>query len=609
MFLLRIPLLLIILSYSMTTHTFATPQVSYVLGFSNPHTHYVEVEMTISGIEKSHFVKGATQSIEVSLPVWTPGSYLVREYARHVEQLQSFNDKSEPLICTKSTKNTWKISTCGSKLVKIKYLVYAFDLTVRTSYVDEYQAYMNGASIFCFYKPALNFPCEVQINKPSQWAKVVTALKQVSGKTQTWQATNYDELVDSPILVGNPDVFSFEASGVNHTVAMVGNANYDVAKLKLDMASIVKAATEVIGTHPCQDYTFIIHNLATGGGGLEHSHSTSLLVNRNTYSNEKDYYNFLSLVAHEYFHLWNVKRIRPIELGPFNYHEEVYCSQLWTVEGWTSYYDDFIMYRAGLSNEEKFFDVICSNMNYVINGKGNQFQSLSDASFDAWIKYYRPTENSPNSATNYYTKGAVASLALDLAILQSTQGKANLDDLLKLLWKDYYLEKNRGFTASELENAMQKVAKINLKPLLDRWVHSTEAIDLQALFSPVGLLLINKNDGQFLPTIGATISNQNGKFIVTQTIRDYPAFKEGLYVNDEILTVDNQRLTAEFSSMLIGKKAGDMVHLLVSRKNGELRQLSLPVVPDQQVSYKLVQDPKATPAQQKLQHGWLRKKV
>ncbi len=593
----------------MAIHSTAAPQVSYSLNFSNPHAHYVEVEMTISGIQKAHYVKGAAQSIEVSLPVWTPGSYLVREYARHVEQFQAYNEKSENLACLKSTKNTWNISTGGSNLVKVKYLVYAYELTVRTSYIDEYQAYMNGASVFCFFKPALDFACTVQINKPGQWAKVVTALKETAGKSQNWMASSYDELVDSPILVGNPDVFTFEASGVNHTVAMVGSANYDIDKLKRDMTSIVKAATEIIGTHPCKDYTFIIHNLTAGGGGLEHSHSTSLLVNRNTYSNEKDYYNFLSLVAHEYFHLWNVKRIRPIELGPFNYHEEVYCRQLWTVEGWTSYYDDFIMFRAGLSNEEKFIDVICSNMNYVSNGKGNLIQSLSEASFDAWIKYYRPTENSPNSATNYYTKGAVASLALDLAILQSTMGQANLDDLLKLLWKDFYVGKNRGFTLTELEAAIEKVARKNLKPLIDRWVNTTDYIDLKALFSPIGFILVNKNAGQFLPTIGATIANQNGKYIVTQTIKDYPAFEQGLYVNDEILTVDNQRLTADFNTLISGKKSGEMVHLLVARKNGELRQLSLPVVPDKQVYYKLVPDPEATPEQLKLRQAWLRKKV
>lgn len=587
----------------------AAPEVKYVLHFPNPHTHYLEVDMVISGIEKKHFSNRKSEEIEVSMPVWTPGSYLVREYARHVEGFEANDENGKPLSAAKSSKNTWRIGTAGNATLKVSYKVYAYDLTVRTSYIDESQAYLNGASVFCFFTPALKNPHQVQVEKPNQWSKIVTALKPMTGKNFTFKASDFDELVDSPILVGNPDLFSFKAAGVNHTVAMVGSGTYQIEKLQKDMTRIVEAATEVIGTHPCSDYTFIIHNLANGGGGLEHSHSTSLLVSRNAYSNEKDYYSFLSLVAHEYFHLWNVKRIRPIELGPFNYHEEVYCRQLWSAEGWTSYYDDFIMFRAGLASEEKFFDVVCNNFNYVANTKGNLVQSLSEAGLDAWIKYYRPTENSPNSATNYYIKGAAASLALDLGIISYSNGKHTMDHLLRFLWNTYYKQKDRGFTESELLDAMVKWGGSGMNDLMQKWVLNAQPLDLQSIFVPIGLRLIDKNAGQNIPSIGATVANQGGKFIVTQTTKDYPAFTQGLYVGDEILTVDKQRITADFNAIILTKKPGEKLELLVSRKTGEIKELSIDVVKDQTVAFRLEKDPNTTPEQLKMRQAWLRKNV
>jgi predicted metalloprotease with PDZ domain len=236
---------------------------------------------------------------------------------------------------------------------------------------------------------------------------------------------DFDELVDSPILVGNQAVYSFDVKGVPHTVAMAGQADYDAKRLTTDMQKVCEEATNVIGEHPCTDYTFIVVNASSGSGGLEHANSCVLHTARTVYTNETQYKNFLGLVAHEYFHLWNVKRIRPIELGPFDYDNENYTSMLWISEGFTSYYDDLICQRAGILSADRFLEISASNINTIENLPGNQVQPVCEASFDAWIKYYRSNENSSNATTNYYSKGSVLALLLDLEIVSATRRERN----------------------------------------------------------------------------------------------------------------------------------------------------------------------------------------
>ena len=292
--------------------------IKYRLSTPKPQDHYFQVEMELDGFKEKELL--------VKMPVWAPGSYLVREFAKNLNQVLATNENGSPLLTEKIDKNTWKISKGKAKTVKVNYEVYAFELSVRTSFLDATHGFVSPSGVFMYVEGYKGLSGQVWVEIHPVFSKITTALPTVANirlpeNLRAYAYNNYDELVDSPIEIGNQETFTFNAAGVTHEVAMVGKGNYDVEKLKTDMAAIVEAATDVFGQNPNKNYTFIIHNVVDGQGGLEHAASTVLSVNRWTYEGAA-YKGFLSLVAHEYFHLWNVKRIRPIELGPFNYNEE-----------------------------------------------------------------------------------------------------------------------------------------------------------------------------------------------------------------------------------------------------------------------------------------------
>ena len=304
----------------------------YKLTFDEPQTHYVSVQMIV----RNH--KGG--DLEVHLPVWAPGSYLVREFSKHVEAFSAQNVSGNTLTVVRNRKNSWVIKAPKGD-VTIQYKVYAYELTVRTSFIDVDHAYLNGTSIFMFVKGKTNIPCTVEVIPFSKWSTMSVALDPVL-TSNPWKvkADNYDELVDAPFEIGNHKILKFTSSGVPHEVAMFGDANYNAEKLTADMARVTAECAKVFGTHPCKRYLFIVHNLSAGGGGLEHKNSTTLQTSRSSYGSESGYTGFMNLGAHEYFHLWNVKRMRPAALGPFDYDNENYTNMLYVSEGFTAYYDD-----------------------------------------------------------------------------------------------------------------------------------------------------------------------------------------------------------------------------------------------------------------------------
>ena len=292
----------------------------YQISIPKPQTHYIEVEMSLSDID-DNFSKSEGY-IDFKMPVWTPGSYLIREYAKNVEHFMAFSG-SNNVKAEKINKNTWRVKYEGQKDLTVKYGVYAYELSVRTSFVDNAHAYLNGASVFLFNPQFKKYPSKLKINLPSIFSQITTGLSKTV-QTNVYDVVDFDNLVDCPIEIGNQKIFNFEANKIPHQVAMYGEVKFDSVKLKTDMKKVCETASKVIGEHPCQDYFFIVHNVTQGGGGLEHKNSTTLGVSRNAYATEASYNSFLSLVAHEYFHLWNVKRIRPIALGPFDYENENY---------------------------------------------------------------------------------------------------------------------------------------------------------------------------------------------------------------------------------------------------------------------------------------------
>jgi predicted metalloprotease with PDZ domain len=370
-------------------------------------------------------------------------------------------------------------------------------------------------------------------------------------------------LVDCPIEIGNHEVFEFKASGVQHTVAIFGEGNYSIPRLQTDMAKVVEAATSVVGENPNKKYTFIIHNVVDGQGGLEHTNSTTLSVNRWTYAGSA-YVDFLTLVAHEYFHLWNVKRIRPIELGPFNYDEENYTTLLWVMEGWTSYYEDLIVRRAGFITPEEYINRMQGTVNYVEGSVGTRVQPVAHASFDAWVKAYRPNENSANTTMTYYSRGGMLAAQLDAKIISKYKGKKSLDHFLRVLYNKYYKELNRGFSEKEFKDELAKFMGENMDEFFAKYVDGTEVTPLNETF---GLLGINvESIASAKPSFGASLREDGGKVIVRSIRSNSSAENAGLSVNDEIIGCNGYRVDQKsFDDFVASLKEGDKFSILISR--------------------------------------------
>jgi predicted metalloprotease with PDZ domain len=547
--------------------------ISYEVSMPEPHTHYYHVKMTVADYEKDYF--------DIQMPVWSPGSYLVREFAKSVENLNS-TSASKAVKSEKINKNTWRIYAEKSKNVVINYRVYAFELSVRTSFVDASHAYFNGTSMFMFIDELKNTPHNLTIIPFKDWKKVSTSLTKTSKTAFEYQAPDYDILVDSPVEIGNQETFDFTAAGVVHHVAMYGKGNYNIDTLKVDMAKIVEACTDVFGENPNQEYTFIIHNLTKGSGGLEHLSSTTLQVNRWTYTGAA-YKGFLSLVAHEYFHLWNVKRVRPITLGPFDYNNENYTTLLWVMEGFTSYYDELLLYRAGVYTEKEIIRKLQGSVSNIENQPGNKIQPVAHSSFDAWIKAYRSNENSYNTTISYYSKGSVVANMLDLMIINNSKGKKNLDNVMQHLYREFYQKQGRGFTKEEMKATLEEVSGLNLDEFYKNFINGTETFDYKTIFGYAGLTfeeIENKNT-----SLGVSTSGNK----VTKVYRGTSAYAGGLNVKDEILAINGYRVHNNISDFIKDKPAGENVTVLFSRDN-IIQTLTFPLLEKGTSSYYLTDD-------------------
>jgi predicted metalloprotease with PDZ domain len=579
----------------------ASPSITYILSMPEPQTHYFEVEMQLTGVASGSKTT-QTGYIDVKMPVWTPGSYLIREYAKNVEGFRATTG-DQPVRSEKIRKNTWRVYSNADQL-SIHYKVYAYELSVRTSFIDASHGYLNGASIFLYVDHLRNLPHRLEIHPFKEWKKVSTGLPAVAGRTNTYEAPDYDVLVDSPIEIGNQNTFTFTASGVPHMVAIYGEKGYNETKLADDMKRVCEEVFKVIGEHPCQTYTFIIHQTPAGGGGLEHANSSTLQITRNAFLNAQLYQNLLSLVAHEYFHLWNVKRIRPKALGPFDYENENYTYLLWVSEGITTFYQGMILKRCGFLTSESYLRSVASEITGIENLPGNEVQSVAESSLDAWIKLYRPNENSMNSTVSYYSKGSMLGGLLNLTILSNTNGQKNLDDVMRLLYSTYYKKLKRGFTDDEFQQAVEQVAGRKLDDFFQNYVFGTARIDYNAFLNPVGLKLVDASASKQDAFMGAMTKYADSKLTVSAIRRDSPAWISGLNVNDEIISIDNIRVGNDLEKILDHYQPEETVNLLVNR-TGQLKTISMKLTGNPLAAYRI--EPVSNPGfeQRALHKKWL----
>jgi len=539
-------------------------EINYRISFARPFTHYCEVEISLDIINND--------SLIFSMPVWTPGSYMVREYAKNVDMVTA-EGSGGSLSIEKINKNSWKVDSAGQSNICFRYRVYCNEHTVRTSEINSDHAFLSNAGIFMFVRGHEDKRCVLKIELPPEWKKISTGMEEVSGNL--YSSENYDVFIDSPIEIGNQNILEFEIRGIKHYICLSGRGNYNEEKLIKDFKTIAEEEIKLLGGEiPYKSYTYIIHLVEKGGGGLEHLNSFVVQMVRWNFNDAKLYKKFLGLVSHEFFHLWNVKRIRPAALGPFDYDKENHTKSLWVAEGWTSFYDNLILRRCGLIDNKEYFEFVDAEVNDIMRYEGRLNQSLEESSFDTWIKFYRKDENFSNSQVSYYTKGALVSMMLNIEIIKSTNAEKSLDDALRMLYDDYNKDSRSGFTDERVKEVCEKVCGRSLDEFWEKYISGVAELPLDSYLAECGLELINENESAEC-SLDIESKTDNGKFIITKVHAGGTAYESGLNAKDEIIAVNGIRADQNiFKTLLKDHPAESVIKVLVSR-DGLIRDIEV----------------------------------
>lgn len=578
----------------------------YSVSLEEPNSHYMEVVIDLFDFRRD-ISKGP---INLIMPTWTPGSYLLREFSRNVLDLVAFDtDEDKTLVSKKVSKNVWEIDTSEATNVRVKYRVYAFEFTVDTSYIDNLHAIINGASVFMYVEGLQNQSFELTVIPPDEWKTVSTGLElKATNQDGTWtfSVPNYDILVDSPIEVGNQKVSSFDVLGVRHDVSLFSLREFEDERFLSDLKKIIENTVPVFGEIPYKRYVFLVDIIGENGGGLEHLNSTHCIAPMYRFEPPQEYRQLMSLFSHEFFHVWNVKRMRPEGLGPFNYTRETYTKSLWIAEGITSYYDDLLLRRSGIYSVGDYLDALCSNFNIIKSLPGSKWQSAEEASFDTWIKHYRPNENAPNVHSSYYFQGAVIGWMLDVQIRKASESKKNLDDALRRLYRDSYVKENRGYREDELEGiCSEMIGKNDVRDIFEIRVRGRNEVNFDNYLGYAGLKLGPKKKQEDLGFLGIKTQQEGGRLVISTVLADTPAQECGLSASDEVIAIDGLRMdSSKLSWYVSNRKPETPLKLLISR-SGALMELSTDTVSKPTLEYRIEKLPSATDDQKALFNDWL----
>jgi predicted metalloprotease with PDZ domain len=595
--------------------------INYTIAVQDAAAHLFAVTLAVNAPDPEGQV--------FSLPAWIPGSYMIREFARNIVQIRA-ECRGEAVALTKRDKHTWQAARCGGPLV-LQYEVYAWDLSVRAAHLDQTHGFFNGSSVFLRAAGQENSPHIVDIRRPAgpdgdaykAW-RVATALPELKARRYgfgTYIAADYDELIDHPVEMGAFELASFKAHGVPHDVVITGRVpRLDMARLTADLKKVCEAQIALFEPKgrraPMDRYVFMTMAVGDGYGGLEHRASTALICARADLpvQGQKEmsdgYRTYLGLCSHEYFHTWNVKRIKPAVFAPYALDAEAYTSLLWLFEGFTSYYDDLMLVRSGLLDEQAYFKLVAKTINGVLRGSGRTKQSVAESSFDAWTKYYRQDENSPNAIVSYYTKGSLVALALDLTIREGTKGRRSLDDVMRALWqrygRDFYSDgpaSARGVTELEVEAIFDEVTGLKLKRFFDRYVRGTDDFPFAKLLAPMGVTLAdNQKDAK--PSLNVRTSRDGGDCKIASVYEGGAAHRAGISAGDLLIAVDGVRASPTNLDALLGRyRVGDAIVLHAFRRD-ELMAFNAILSRDDMPQMSLIAQPKPAQAA-RLRAAWL----
>jgi predicted metalloprotease with PDZ domain len=569
----------------------ATEPIRYRIVPRSPEAHRFEASVTVADPDPG--------GQRFALPAWIPGSYLVRDFARHVVAIDARSGR-RPVRLTKIDKHTWRAARCDGPLT-VTAEVHAWDLSVRGAHLDTTHGFFNGPCVFLRVIGAESRPCEVEIMRPRgaryrEW-RVATAMRRRGASRHgfgIYAATDYDELIDHPVEMGTFTLGTFVARGVPHEIAITGGREVDMARLCRDLRRLCAQHIGFWGAPaPMDRYLFLVTAVGDGYGGLEHRASTALLCSREDLprAGEKTgehYRTFLGLASHEYFHTWNVKRIKPAAFAPYDLERENYTGLLWAFEGVTSYYDDLALVRCGLIRERDYLEVLGRTATALLRNPGRSRQTVAESSWDAWIKCYRPDENTPNAVVSYYGKGSLVALCLDLLIRARTRGRKSLDDVMRALWACYG-RTGTGVPEDGVERAAAEVSGLRLRGFFDRALRSTAELPLARLLGTVGLKLavrpadsptdrggrrasMSERELARQVTIGARVANDGTEVKLNSVLDGGAAQRAGLASGDVIVALGGLRATPEnWTSLLACYRPGDTVEAVAFRRDELMR--------------------------------------
>ena len=532
----------------------------------------------------------------LALPAWIPGSYLIRDFSRHIERIEAWSGRKR-VDLTKINNHAWRANRCSGPL-RIEIVVYAWDLSVRGAHLDESHGFFNGTSVFLMARGLEHVRCRLTIEPPrgaDGWS-VFTSLPCVSGMIDrrgfgTYQADNYDALIDHPVEMGNPKKLRFKACGTEHVMVFTGvTPNLDQDRIARDVKKIcdtqIRFFEPLTARAPFLDsadhYLFMTMVTGDGYGGLEHRSSTALMAARKdlpTIGHAKapeGYQTFLGLVSHEYFHAWNVKRIKPAAFVPYDLQRENHSRLLWIFEGFTSYYDDLLLFRSGVISQADYLKALSKQITTVMNGPGRHKQSVAESSFDAWTRYYKQDENAPNAIVSYYAKGALVALGLDLTIRMRSDNKKSLDDVMRHLWnvygRDFYQGQPKGLDEKGFARVVAQATGVDVQREVSAWAEGTEDLPLEKLLASQGIKMQWKTT-KSQPVLDARLKAGPEGCIIASVIEGGAAHKGGLSAHDVMVAIGGLRVDgkpATVDHLLAHHRPGERLSIHVFRRD-ELR--------------------------------------
>ncbi|OKY25162.1 M61 family metallopeptidase [Thalassotalea sp. PP2-459] len=531
--------------------------IKYRIAANHVNHHLFDVSLT--------FTAEQHQDYFLSLPAWLPGSYMIRDFAKNIIALSAIDAQNQSIELTALDKQRWQLARCTGNIT-ISYQVFAFDLSVRTAYLDNQRGFFNGSSTFLAVDNLKDDPCQLVIEAPTNqphW-RAATGMQRAKNTEKyhfgEYIADNYAELIDCPVAIGEFDSIEFDVEGVTHHMVFTSKHYGDTERMAEDVAKLCQHHIDLFGEAPFKEYWFITHLLENGFGGLEHKNSTILQASRFDLPNPQqkdelsdDYKTFLSLCSHEYFHAWNVCRIKPKAFVPYQLDQESYTEQLWAYEGITSYYDDFSLYRAGIISFDDYLTVLSKAITRVNRGNGQFKQSVTESSFYTWTKFYKQGPDAVNNIVSYYTKGAIIALWLDLTIREKSNQRYSLDQLMRELWI-HFGRPGIGTEQEDFINIANILCGEDISEVFTQLLTAKSPVDIAPLLANVGISFTKSKfsklnsvdtteDHNYTPYLGAHYKALPLGVQITQVIENSPAANAGIAVNDVLVAIDHLKIT------------------------------------------------------------------